>query len=128
MKTVSCIKAQKYIEKVFPDELPGLLPPRQFELRIDLIPDAAPVARALYRLAPSEMKELSKNKEEHGEHLNTILNLLRSEKLYAKFSKCDFRLDSVQFLGHVIDSSGVHIDPTKIEAFKNWAAPTTPTE
>ncbi|GJS09601.1 putative reverse transcriptase domain-containing protein [Tanacetum coccineum] len=70
----------------------------------------------------------SKNKEEHGEHLKTILNLLRSEKLYAKFSKCDFWLDSVQFLGHVIDSSGVHVDPAKIEAIKNWAAPTTPTE
>ncbi|GJR01504.1 putative reverse transcriptase domain-containing protein [Tanacetum coccineum] len=70
----------------------------------------------------------SKNKEEHGEHLKTILNLLRSEKLYVKFSKCDFWLDSVQFLGHVIDSSGVHVDPAKIEAIKNWAAPTTPTE
>ncbi|GKA86031.1 hypothetical protein Tco_0807742 [Tanacetum coccineum] len=70
----------------------------------------------------------SKNKEEHGEHLKTILNLLRSEQLYAKFSKCDFWLDSVQFLGHVIDSSGVHVDPAKIEAIKNWAAPTTPTE
>nr|GEW21715.1 putative reverse transcriptase domain-containing protein [Tanacetum cinerariifolium] len=50
----------------------------------------------------------SQNKEEHGEHLKTILNLLKSEKLYAKFSKCDFWLNSVQFLGHVIDSSGVH--------------------
>ncbi|GJS11406.1 putative reverse transcriptase domain-containing protein [Tanacetum coccineum] len=66
--------------------------------------------------------------QEHGEHLKTILNLLRSEKLYAKFSKCDFWLDSVQFLGHVIDSSPVHVDPAKIEAIKNWAAPTTPTE
>ncbi|GJW73034.1 putative reverse transcriptase domain-containing protein [Tanacetum coccineum] len=70
----------------------------------------------------------SKNKEEHDKHLKTILELLRSEKLYAKFSKCDFWLDSVQFLGHVIDSSGVHVDPAKIEAIKNWAAPTTPTE
>ncbi|GJT56581.1 putative reverse transcriptase domain-containing protein, partial [Tanacetum coccineum] len=61
----------------------------------------------------------SKNKEEHGEHLKTILNLLRSEKLYAKFLKYDFWLDSVQFFGHVIDSSGVHIDPAKIEAIKN---------
>ncbi|GJZ89290.1 putative reverse transcriptase domain-containing protein [Tanacetum coccineum] len=257
--------------KVFLEELPGLSPPRQVEFRIDLIPGAAPVARAPYRLAPSEMKELSKqlqelsekgfirpssspwgapvlfvkkkdgsfrmcidyqelnkltiknryplpriddlfdqlqgssvyskidlwssyhqlrireedipitafrtryghyefrvmpfgltnapaifmdlmnrvckpyldkfvivfnddimiyskNKEEHGEHLKTILNLLRSEKLYAKFSKCDFWLDSVQFLGHVIDSSGVHVDPAKINAIKNWAAPTTPME
>ncbi|GJQ99617.1 putative reverse transcriptase domain-containing protein [Tanacetum coccineum] len=70
----------------------------------------------------------SKNKEEHGEHLKTILNLLRSEMLYVKFSKCDFWLDSVQFLSHVIDSNGVHVDPAKIEAIKNWAAPTTPTE
>ncbi|GKE04041.1 putative reverse transcriptase domain-containing protein, partial [Tanacetum coccineum] len=210
--------------------LPELPPPRKVEFRINLIPGAAPVARMPYRLAPSEMKELSKhckrcrrkvlfdrarrrgelrscssvyskidlrsgyhqlrireedipitafrtryghyefqvmpfgltnapavfmdlmnrvckpyldkfvivfiddiliyskNKEEHGEHLKTILNLLRSEKLYAKFSKCDFWLDSVQFLGHVIDSSGVHVDPAKIEAIKNWAAPTTPME
>ncbi|GJV74121.1 putative reverse transcriptase domain-containing protein [Tanacetum coccineum] len=70
----------------------------------------------------------SKNKEEHGEHLNTILNLLKSENLYAKFSKCNFWLDSVQFLGHVIYSNGVHVDPAKIEAIKNWAASTTPTE
>ncbi|GKD41820.1 putative reverse transcriptase domain-containing protein, partial [Tanacetum coccineum] len=257
--------------EVFPEELPGLPPPRQVEFRIDLIPGAAPVARAPYRLAPSEMKELSKqlqellekgfirpssspwgapvlfvkkkdgsfricidyrelnkltiknryplpriddlfdqlqgssvyskidlrsgyhqlrireedipitafrtryghyefqvmpfgltnapavfmdlmnrvckpyldkfvivfiddiliyskNKEEHGKHLKTILNLLRSEKLYAKFSKCDFWLDSVQFNGNVIDSSRVHVDHAKIKAIKNWAAPTTPTE
>nr|GEW68308.1 hypothetical protein [Tanacetum cinerariifolium] len=49
-----------------------------------------------------------KHKKEHGEHLKTILNLLRSKKLYAKFSKCDCWLDSMQFLGHVIYSSGVH--------------------
>nr|GFC63039.1 retrotransposon protein, putative, Ty3-gypsy subclass [Tanacetum cinerariifolium] len=70
----------------------------------------------------------SKNKEEHGEHLKTILKLLKDENLYAKFSKCDFWLNSLQFLGHVIDSSGIHVDPAKIEAIKSWAAPTTPTE
>nr|GEU55075.1 putative reverse transcriptase domain-containing protein [Tanacetum cinerariifolium] len=70
----------------------------------------------------------SKNKEEHGEHLKTILKLLKDEKLYAKFLKCDFLLNFVQFLGHVIDSSGIHVDPAKIEAIKSWAAPTTPTE
>ncbi|GJW53879.1 putative reverse transcriptase domain-containing protein [Tanacetum coccineum] len=120
--------------EVFPEELPGLLPPRQVEFYIDLIPGDAHMAHAPYRLAPSEMKELSKKlqelseKEEYYEHLKTILNLLRSEKLYAKFSKCDFWLDSEQFLGHVIDSYGVHVDLAKIEAIKNWAAPTTPTE
>nr|GEZ85981.1 putative reverse transcriptase domain-containing protein [Tanacetum cinerariifolium] len=70
----------------------------------------------------------SKNKEEHGEQLKTVLKLLKDEKLYAKFSKCDFWLNSVQFLGHVIDSSGIHVDPAKIEAIKSWAAPTTLTE
>nr|GEZ61088.1 putative reverse transcriptase domain-containing protein [Tanacetum cinerariifolium] len=70
----------------------------------------------------------SKNKEEHGEHLKTILKLLKDEKLYAKFLKCDFWLNYVQFLGHVIDSSVIHVDPAKIEAIKSWAAPTTPTE
>ncbi|GJY47233.1 putative reverse transcriptase domain-containing protein, partial [Tanacetum coccineum] len=70
----------------------------------------------------------SKDEEEHKKHLKIILELLKKERLYAKFSKCDFWLDSVQFLGHVIDRSGVHVDPTKIEAIKNWAALTMPTE
>nr|GEU35182.1 putative reverse transcriptase domain-containing protein [Tanacetum cinerariifolium] len=70
----------------------------------------------------------SKNKEDHKEHLKTILELLKNEKLYAKFSKCDFWLESVQFLGHVIDSNGVHVDPSKVEAIRNWSVPTTPTE
>nr|GEU48073.1 hypothetical protein [Tanacetum cinerariifolium] len=55
-------------------------------------------------------------------------NKKHGEKLYAKFLKYDFWLDSMQFLGHVIDSSRVHVDPAKIEAIKNWAAPTTPME
>nr|GEW38617.1 retrotransposon protein, putative, Ty3-gypsy subclass [Tanacetum cinerariifolium] len=224
--------------EVFPNDLPGLPPPRQVEFRIDLVPRAAPVARAPYRLAPSEMKELSaqlqgllekgfirpsssswehriddlfdqfqgssvyskidlrlgyhqfrikeediliivfitryghfefqvmpfeltnvpamfidlmnrvckpyldkfvvvfiddilvypKDEKEHGKHLKIILELLKKERLYAKFSKCDFLLDSIQFLVHVIDRNGVHVDPTKIEAIKNWTAPTMRTE
>ncbi|GJR36951.1 putative reverse transcriptase domain-containing protein [Tanacetum coccineum] len=50
------------------------------------------------------------------------------EELYAKFSKCEFWLSKVQFLGHVIDSEGIHVDPAKIEAIKDWASPKTPTE
>nr|GFB44918.1 putative reverse transcriptase domain-containing protein [Tanacetum cinerariifolium] len=257
--------------EVFPDDLPGLPPPRQVEFKIELIPSAAPVARTPYRLAPSELKELSdqlkelsekgfirpssspwgapvlfvkkkdgsfcmcidyrelnkltvknryplpriddlfdqlqrssvyskidlrsgyhhhlireedipitafqtryghfefqvmpfgvtnapavfmdlmnrvckpyldkfvivfiddiliysKSKEDHEEHLNTILELLKNEKLYAKFLKCDFWLKSMHFLGHVINSDGVHVDPTKVEAVRNWSAPTTPTK
>ncbi|GJU97214.1 putative reverse transcriptase domain-containing protein [Tanacetum coccineum] len=237
--------------EVFPKNLPDLPPIRQVEFQIDLIPGAAPVARAPYRLAPSEMQELSnqlqeladrdesfrmcidyrelnkltvknryplpriddlfdqlqgsstyskidlrsgyhqlrvrdedipktafrtryrhyefqvmpfgltnapavfmdlmnrvckpyldkfvivfiddiliysRNKEEHADHLRIILELLKKEKLYAKFSKCDFWISIVQFLGHVINSQGIHVDPAKIKAVKNWASPTTPTE
>nr|GEW19395.1 putative reverse transcriptase domain-containing protein [Tanacetum cinerariifolium] len=70
----------------------------------------------------------SKDVEEHEKHLKIILELLKKERLYAKFSKCDFWLDSVQFLGHVIDRSGVHVDHAKFEAIKSWAALTTPKE
>nr|GEX57047.1 putative reverse transcriptase domain-containing protein [Tanacetum cinerariifolium] len=150
---------------------------KELEFEIELVPGAAPVARAPYRLAPSEIKELAKelqelsdkgfirpsssplicdpvttsfafekrifrlwhsglvmatknfmNKEEHEEHLRIILELLQKEKLYAKFSKCEFWLDSVKFLAHVINSQGVHVDPAKVEAIKNWTAPKTPTK
>ncbi|GJS74602.1 putative reverse transcriptase domain-containing protein [Tanacetum coccineum] len=257
--------------EVFPEDLPGLPPTRQVEFQIDLMPGAAPVARAPYRLAPSEMKELSeqlqelsdkgfirpssspwgapvlfvkkkdgsfrmcidyrelnkltvknryplpriddlfdqlqgssvyskidlrsgyhqlrvreqdipktafrtryghyefqvmpfgltnapavfmdlmnrvckpyldkfvivfiddiliysKDKKEHEEHLKAILELLKKEELYAKFSKCEFWIPKVQFLGHVIDSQGIHVDPAKIESIKDWASPKTPTE
>ncbi|GJT11640.1 putative reverse transcriptase domain-containing protein [Tanacetum coccineum] len=53
---------------------------------------------------------------------------LMNRKLYAKFSKCDFWIHIVQFLGHLIDSQGLHVDPAKIEAVKNWTSPTTPTQ
>ncbi|GJQ92539.1 DNA helicase [Tanacetum coccineum] len=70
----------------------------------------------------------SKSRKEHEGHLKLILNLLKKEELYAKFSKCEFWLSKVQFLGHVIDSEGIHVDPAKIEAIKDWASPKTPTE
>ncbi|GKF38202.1 putative reverse transcriptase domain-containing protein [Tanacetum coccineum] len=201
----------------------GIPPPRQVEFRIDLVPGAAPIARAPYRLTLSEMKELleklkqlsnkgfirpssspwglpilivkkkdgsfrmcidyrelnkltediaktafktryghyefqvmpfgltnalavfidlmnhvckpyldkfvivfiddiliySKNKKKHEEHLKAILELLKKEELYAKFSKCEFWLPKVKFLGHVIDSRGIHVDPAKIESMKD---------
>nr|GEV12354.1 hypothetical protein [Tanacetum cinerariifolium] len=68
------------------------------------------------------------NKEEHANHLSIILELLGKEKLYAKFSKCDFWISVVQFLRHIIDNQGLHVDPAKIEVVKNWASPTTPIE
>ncbi|GJS34396.1 reverse transcriptase domain-containing protein [Tanacetum coccineum] len=68
----------------------------------------------------------SKSKEEHEGHLRLVLELLRREKLYAKFSKCEFWLQEVHFLGHVINQGGIHVDPGKIKAVKNWEAPTSP--
>ncbi|GKA52625.1 putative reverse transcriptase domain-containing protein [Tanacetum coccineum] len=187
----------------------GLPLTRPVEFQIDLILRAAPVARASYRLAPSEMKELSEqlqelsdkgfirliknryplpriddlfdqlqgssiyskidlrlgyhqlrvreqdipktafrtryghyefqvmpfgltnapaDEKEHEEHLKAILELLKKEQLYAKFSKCEFWIPKVQFLRHVIDSRGIHVDPAKIESIKDWASPKTPTE
>ncbi|GJR13546.1 putative reverse transcriptase domain-containing protein [Tanacetum coccineum] len=233
-------RSYRYFPEVFPEDFLGLPQTRQVEFQINLIPGAAPVARAPYRLTPSEMKELpeqlkelsdkgfmrpssspwgalvliddlfdqlqgssvyskidlrssyhqlrvreedilkstfrtwyshydfqvipfgltnapavfmdlmnrvckpfldkfiiffnddiliySKNEKEHEEHLKVILELLKKEELYAKFSKCEFWIPKVQFLGHVIDSRGIHVDLAKIESIKDWASPKTPTE
>ncbi|GKC98056.1 putative reverse transcriptase domain-containing protein, partial [Tanacetum coccineum] len=165
--------------EVFPEDFPGLPPTRQVEFQIDLVPGAAPVARAPYRFALSELQELSTQlqelsdkgfirprsrvyfkidlrsdyhqlrvreedipkttfrtcyghyefqvmpfgltnapvrEEEHAEHLKLILELLKKERLYAKFSKCEFWLSKVQFLGHTIDNEGIHVDPAKIKS------------
>ncbi|GJY75724.1 putative reverse transcriptase domain-containing protein [Tanacetum coccineum] len=70
----------------------------------------------------------SKTREEHVEHLRLVLELLKREKLHAKFFKCEFWLREVQFLGHVINGNGIHVNPSKIEAIKNWKALRTPFE
>nr|GEW32416.1 putative reverse transcriptase domain-containing protein [Tanacetum cinerariifolium] len=70
----------------------------------------------------------SKNKVEHEEHLRIILELLHMEKLYAKFLKCEFWLYFVKFLGHVINSHGVYVDPSKVEAIKIGTALKSPSE
>nr|GFC06318.1 putative reverse transcriptase domain-containing protein [Tanacetum cinerariifolium] len=110
-------------------------------------PGAAPVAREPYRLAPSGMKDLSEqlkelsdkgfirhssspwgapDEKEHEEHLRQILELLKKEELYAKFSKCEFWIPKVQFLGHVIDSQGLAGYYRRfIEGFSKIAKPMT---
>ncbi|GJZ83089.1 putative reverse transcriptase domain-containing protein [Tanacetum coccineum] len=232
-KRLEDIPVVREFPNVFPEDLLGLSLVHQVEFQINLIPRVAPVARAPYTLAPSEMQELfnqlqelanrgfirpstspwgalilfvkkkegsfrmcssvyskidlrsgyhqlrvrdedipktefqvmpfgltnapaifmdlinrvckpyldkfvimfiddiliySRNKEEHTNNLRIILELFKKEKLYAKFSKCDFWIRIVQFLGHLIDSQGLYIDPAKIKAIKNWTSPTTPTE
>ncbi|GJY34899.1 zf-CCHC domain-containing protein, partial [Tanacetum coccineum] len=187
---------------VFPEDLPCLPSFREVEFHIDLVPEAMPIAKSPYRLAPTEMQELSnqlkelqekdyrelnkltiknryplprsddlfnqlqgsryflkidlrssyhqlrvreedipktafrtrpyldkfvivfiddiliysKSKEEHEVHLKLILELLEKEKLFRKFLKCEFWLQVVRFLGHVVNSDGIHVDPSKIEA------------
>ncbi|KAI3808710.1 hypothetical protein L1987_24668 [Smallanthus sonchifolius] len=70
----------------------------------------------------------SRSKEEHDHHLRLILELLRNEKLFTKFYKCEFWFREVHFLGHVINEKGIHVDPAKIEAINKWETPKTPTE
>ncbi|GJZ38856.1 putative reverse transcriptase domain-containing protein [Tanacetum coccineum] len=119
--------------EVFLEDLPGLPPTRQVEFQIDLIPGAAPVARAPYRLAPSEMKELLDqlqelsdkgfirpsslpwgapilNKKEHEEHLKEILELLKKEELYDKFSKCEFWIPKIAKSMTKLTQKGVKFD------------------
>ena len=67
----------------------------------------------------------SKSREEHEYHLRIILQTMRNHKLYAKFSKCEFWLDHVTFLGHVVSKEGIMVDPKKVEAFQTWPRLTT---
>nr|GEX77862.1 reverse transcriptase domain-containing protein [Tanacetum cinerariifolium] len=194
---LSDIPIVRYFTDVFSKGLSRLPPQRKVEFRIDLIPRAALVVKSPYRLAPSELQELSeklqelqdkdyqelnkltiknryplpwiddlfdklqgaryfsktdlrsavfmdlmnrvckpyldklfivliediliylKTKEDHEVHLKLVLELLKKEKVYAKFSKCEFWLREAHFLGHVVNHDGIHVDPSKIEAIKN---------
>ncbi|GJU11822.1 putative nucleotidyltransferase, ribonuclease H [Tanacetum coccineum] len=97
-------------------------------LRIDDLFDQLQGLRVYSKIDLRPGYHQHRSEEEHAEHLKLILELLKKEELYAKFSKCEFWLSKVQFLGHVIDSEGIHVDPAKIESIKDWASPKTPTE
>nr|GFA70533.1 putative reverse transcriptase domain-containing protein [Tanacetum cinerariifolium] len=81
-----------------------------------------------FQVMPFGLTNAPANKKEHEEHLRTIMKLLKKEELYAKFSKCEFRIPKVQFLGHMINSEGIHMDPAKIKSIKDWVSPKLPTE
>ncbi|WVZ74917.1 hypothetical protein U9M48_023032 [Paspalum notatum var. saurae] len=70
----------------------------------------------------------SKTREEHEQHLRIVLEKLRENQLYGKFSKCEFWLEKVAFLGHVLTAEGVSVDPEKVEAVSNWKTPRNATE
>ncbi|GJT13415.1 putative reverse transcriptase domain-containing protein [Tanacetum coccineum] len=104
LNIISCTKTLKYMEKGFP---------------IFLAHITAKEDSLIY---------FRKNGKEHKEHLKQILELLRKEELYAKFSKCEFWIPKVQFLGHVIDSEEIQVDPAKIESIKDWTSSKSLTE
>ena len=70
----------------------------------------------------------SKSEEEHEQHLRIALQTLKDHRLYAKFSKCEFWLQEVKFLGHVISQQGIAVDSSKTDAVANWTRPTNATE
>jgi hypothetical protein len=70
----------------------------------------------------------SKTAEEHEEHLRIVLGKLRQHQLYAKFSKCEFWMEEVAFLSHVLSAKGVAVDPSKIEVVSKWQSPKSVTE
>nr|GEW44104.1 putative reverse transcriptase domain-containing protein [Tanacetum cinerariifolium] len=145
-KRLEDIPVVKEFPDIFPKNLPSLPPVRQVEFQIDLIPGTTPDQHQcpgesllvkdrnahqdpnVVMVFIEDILIYSRNEEEHANHMRIILELLRNKKLYAKFSKCELWIHIVQFLGHIIDSRGLHVDPTKIEAVKNWETPTTPTE
>ena len=67
----------------------------------------------------------SRNEEEHAEHLRVVLTRLREHQLYAKFSKCEFWLKKVPFLGHVLSEEGISVDPAKVQEVLDWKVPTS---
>nr|GEW32239.1 putative reverse transcriptase domain-containing protein [Tanacetum cinerariifolium] len=81
-----------------------------------------------FQVMPFGLTNAPANKKEHEEHLKAILEILKKEELYAKFSKYEFKIPKVQFLSHVIDSKGIHVDPAKIKFIKDWVSPKSPTE
>uniref|UniRef100_A0A1S3ZNN4 Uncharacterized protein n=1 Tax=Nicotiana tabacum TaxID=4097 RepID=A0A1S3ZNN4_TOBAC len=143
--------------EVFPDKLPGIPPDREIDFGIDVLPDTRSISIPPYRMAPTEFRELKEQlkdllqkgfirpsvsswgapvlfvrkkdgREDHADHLRAVMQTLYQHQLYAKFSKCEFWLESVTFLGHVDSSEGIQADPQKIVVVKDWPRPTTPME
>ncbi|GJT73920.1 putative reverse transcriptase domain-containing protein [Tanacetum coccineum] len=161
--SLACIKADEKkfddirvvrdFPKVFPDDLSGLPPMREIEFRIDLIPGALPVVKSPYRLAPSEMSELSNQLKELQEKgfirpshspwgapmlffkkkdgaMRMCIDYRELNKLTIKNRYPLPRIDDLfdQLQGHVVNDDCIHVDPSKVESVKNWKTPKSSTE
>nr|GEW04964.1 reverse transcriptase domain-containing protein [Tanacetum cinerariifolium] len=128
-KRLEDIPIVKEFPEIFPEDSPSLPPVYQVEIQIDLIPGAAPVARSPYRLAPLKLQELSDQLQELADRGSSVYSKIDLRSGYHQLRVEDKHIPKTAFrTRHVIDSQGIHIDPVKIEAVKNWASPTTPTE
>ncbi|XP_076904628.1 putative mitochondrial protein AtMg00860 [Bidens hawaiensis] len=134
MGIISCMEAQKYLQKGYPAILALVTDKQTEEERIEDIP----IVCDFTDVFPDDLPGLPLHRQtifsytprirKHEEHFHLIQDLLRREQLFAKFSKCDFWIHEVHFLGHMVSETGIHVDPSKVEAIKNWLTPKTPTE
>ncbi|RVW80134.1 Retrovirus-related Pol polyprotein from transposon 17.6 [Vitis vinifera] len=125
---------------VFPEDLPGLPPEREVEFTINLYQEQIDLRSGYHQLRvrgkmyPRLLFKLddilvySRSREKHEGHLSIVLQTLRDKQLYAKLKKCEFWLDRISFLGHVVSNDGISVDPGKVDVVANWRRPSIVTE
>ncbi|XP_075479390.1 uncharacterized protein LOC142520272 [Primulina tabacum] len=132
-RTIEKVEIVREFHDVFPDDVIGVPPTRDVEISIELMSGTMPISNEPYRLSSREIKELK-------DHIKKLLDkgfirpsssswdapvlfVLRDWKLFAKFSKCEFWLEKVAFLSHIISKDGVEVDQSKVEAVKERSVP-----
>ncbi|XP_072087272.1 uncharacterized protein [Arachis hypogaea] len=137
VKELDQISVVRDFPEVFPEDILEFPPQREIEFAIELVSGAGPVSIApVFRpfldkfvvIFIDDILVYSKMAKEHEEHLRIVLQILKEQKLYAKWSKCEFWKEEVKFLGHVVSKGGIAVDPSKVEAVIEWERPTTVTE
>nr|GEV34028.1 reverse transcriptase domain-containing protein [Tanacetum cinerariifolium] len=124
LNIISCSKAQEYMSKGCHVFLANITSTKDEDKSKGKILEDVPVVREFLEVFPEDLP----GRERARRTSKAFLELLKKEELYAKFSKCEFWIPKVQFLGYVIDCQGIYVDPAKIESVKDWASPKSPTE